>query len=445
MFSVGVKISGLDDFIAPSQDCIKPAVVENRIVTGAKRGTIKVESDGTYKELSSNGDEVLLQKAKITLNDCLACSGTRKTGSVFAATVSPQSVASLAAFYSDDFISTAERISFYLKSIGVDYVFDSNIGRNLTLLESGKEFVERFRGKSEHFPVFTSSCPGWICYAEKTHGDFILPFISKVKSPQQMMGSLIKRQLASSLKVDADLVYHFTVMPCFDKKLEALRSDFVVPGTEIKEVDCVVATNELFLMMAESSQSFTTFEKKPFDSLVDLLEGRLNREYTFRSHEGSGAGGYIEHVFKYAADQLFGVKNPPLDFVVKRSTDHKELFLNIDGEIKLRFAVAYGFKNLGNFAMKLKKNNLKYDYVEIMACPSGCLNGGGQLRSEAANNKELLNEVTARYWSLPTMEPSFDVDLSNEKSECADDVNSFFFAEYKSVPKMNTNSLNIKW
>ena len=75
MFSVGVKISGLDDFIAPSQDCIKPAVVENKIVTGAKRGTIKVESDGTYKELSSNGDEVLLQKAKITLNDCLACSG----------------------------------------------------------------------------------------------------------------------------------------------------------------------------------------------------------------------------------------------------------------------------------------------------------------------------------------------------------------------------------
>ena len=354
----------------------------------------------------------------------------------------------MAEFYKESFESTAAKVSSFLKSLGVNYVFDTNVGRNLTLLESGKEFVKRFRGSKENLPVFTSSCPGWICYAEKTHGEFILPYISRVKSPQQMMGSLVKRHLAKVLNEDPSNIYHFTVMPCFDKKLEALRSDFVVPGTEIKEMDCVVATNELFLMIAETGSSLDTLDGTPFDCLLSLLNEKQKRAYQFTSHEGSGAGGYIEYVFKYASEKLFNVVRPSIDFVTKRSTDHKELFLTVDGEVKLRFAVAYGFKNLGNFAMKLKKKNLKYDYVEIMACPSACLNGGGQLRSESVSNKELLSNVTRKYLSLPVSEPTFQTDFYSYATESNEEVGgdgSFLFAEYKSVPKLNTNSLNIKW
>ena len=364
--------------------------------------------------------------------------------------MSPQSVSSLAAFYDLEFVETAERLCTCLKSLGVNFVFDSSIGRNLTLLESGKEFIERFK-TSTHLPLFTSSCPGWICYAEKTHGDFILPHISRVKSPQQMMGSLVKRYLSTSLPCNAQNIYHFTVMPCFDKKLEALRPDFTLEeDTNIQEVDCVVATNELLLLILESGKSLSAYERTPFDSLVDLITSSSNAPYVFKSHEGSGSGGYVEYVFKYAAENLFGIQNPGMNFICKRSSDHKELFLTIDGEVKLRFAVANGFKNLGNFAMKLKKKNLKYDYVEIMACPSGCLNGGGQLRSETLSNKNLLKKVEEKYMSLPVELPGFEISFDGTSSEAMKErdqmsSNKFLFAEYKAVPKLNTNSLNIKW
>ena len=351
----------------------------------------------------------------------------------------------MAAFYDLSFNETAEKVSGCLKSLGVGYVFDTSVGRNLTLIQCGKEFVERYRNCCEDLPVFTSSCPGWICYAEKTHGDFILPHLSFVKSPQQMMGILVKRYLARHLGIDSSDIFHFTVMPCYDKKLEATRSDFVTPGTEIRDVDTVIATNELNLLFDQLDTPFRDFKQMPFDDLTTICRTGEKTPYNFKSHPGSGSGGYIEFVFKYAAKELFNIEDPELNFVIKRNADHQELFLTVDGETKLRFAVANGFRNLGNFAMKLKKKTLKYDYVEIMACPSGCLNGGGQLRMENDPKNTFLIKVKEKYFSLDNVVPSDEWFRKDFEHEGGQNMDSIFVAKYKNVPKLDVNSLNIQW
>ncbi len=123
-----------------------------------------------------------------------------------------------------------------------EYVFDTTFARDFSLHESQREFVERFKTSSKHLPLLSSSCPGFICYAEKTHGSFILPYISDVKSPQQIMGSLIKEYLAKKLDVTPDVFYHVSVMPCFDKKLEASRKEFYNEFHQTRDVDCVLST-----------------------------------------------------------------------------------------------------------------------------------------------------------------------------------------------------------
>ena len=119
----------------------------------------------------------------------------------------------------------------YFKSLGADFVFDLKIPEDISLMEQTKEFVEQYQNKrsteastkSGKHTILTSACPGWICYAEKTHGSWILPYISRVKSGQQIMGSIVKQHLSKTLRVSSSDIIHVTVMPCFDKKLEGKK------------------------------------------------------------------------------------------------------------------------------------------------------------------------------------------------------------------------------
>lgn len=136
----------------------------------------------------------------------------------------------------------------YLKHLGFDYVLHTKIADDLALIESRNEFLERFKSSAtdknvQNLPMLASSCPGWVCYAEKTHGNFILPYISTTRSPQQIMGVLVKQWLASKVGIPANRIYHVTVMPCYDKKLEASRTDFYSEVTESKDVDCVITSS----------------------------------------------------------------------------------------------------------------------------------------------------------------------------------------------------------
>lgn len=138
---------------------------------------------------------------------------------------------------------------FFKNYFSAEFVFDTTFSREFSLIESEREFVERFKqnqlGSSDaKLPILTSSCPGWICYAEKTHGSFILPYISRVKSPQQIMGSLVKDYLCKNVfDITPDKIYHVTIMPCFDKKLESSRKDFFNEFHQSKDVDCVLSTS----------------------------------------------------------------------------------------------------------------------------------------------------------------------------------------------------------
>jgi iron only hydrogenase large subunit-like protein len=179
--------------------------------------------------------------------------------------ISPQSRASLAAKYGIGLKTFTRKLCGYFKhKLSAEFVFDTTFSREFSLLESQREFVERYKQQKQHdkqsdestamsaakLPILSSACPGWICYAEKTHGSFILPYISSVKSPQQVMGTLIKEYLCKKLDTTPDKIYHLTVMPCYDKKLEASRKDFYNELYDTKDVDCVLSTSKpIFLLL----------------------------------------------------------------------------------------------------------------------------------------------------------------------------------------------------
>ncbi|NXU61300.1 NARFL factor, partial [Horornis vulcanius] len=292
-FSGVLQLTELDDFIAPSQECIKPVKVEK---TGKAAAKIRIEADGSYFQVNQDGEAQKLEKAKITLNDCLACSGcitsaesvlisqqsheelckvlalnkaaAAQEQKVVVVSVSPQSRASLAARCKLGLLQTAQRLTTFLKS--VHYVFDTTFSRNFSLLESQREFVRRFHQQAEDkkaLPMLASACPGWICYAEKTHGSFIIPHISTTKSPQQVMGSLVKGYFAEQKHLSPDRIYHVTVMPCYDKKLEASRPDFFNQEYQTRDVDCVITTGEVLKLLEQEGVSLADVDPAPLDTM----------------------------------------------------------------------------------------------------------------------------------------------------------------------------------
>lgn len=184
-----------------------------------------------------------------------ACgSGLEEQPKVVVFTLSQQPVLSLAQRYGLSVEKAAAHLSGYFRHLGADYVLNTKIADDLALLESREEFLERFRNKdssngepNKPLPMLSSSCPGWVCYAEKTHGQTIIPHIATTRSPQQIMGVLVKRWLAEKLNVPSDRLYHVTIMPCFDKKLEASREDFFHEVTSSPDVDCVITSSKYLI------------------------------------------------------------------------------------------------------------------------------------------------------------------------------------------------------
>nr|XP_034807483.2 cytosolic iron-sulfur assembly component 3 isoform X1 [Pan paniscus] len=513
-FSGALQLTDLDDFIGPSQECIKPVKVEKRAGSGVAK--IRIEDDGSYFQINQDGGTRRLEKAKVSLNDCLACSGCITSAETVLITqqsheelkkvldankmaapsqqrlvvvsVSPQSRASLAARFQLNPTDTARKLTSFFKKIGVHFVFDTAFSRHFSLLESQREFVRRFRGQADcrqALPLLASACPGWICYAEKTHGSFILPHISTARSPQQVMGSLVKDFFAQQQHLTPDKIYHVTVMPCYDKKLEASRPDFFNQEHQTRDVDCVLTTGEVFRLLEEEGVSLPNLEPAPLDS---LCSGASAEEPS--SHRGGGSGGYLEHVFRHAARELFGIhvaevtykplrrvgespgscpvipwspaglpfqtgrslvgvpcrQTPP---VPPRNKDFQEVTLEKEGQVLLHFAMAYGFRNIQNLVQRLKRGRCPYHYVEVMACPSGCLNGGGQLQAPDRPSRELLQHVERLYGMVraeapedaPGVRELYTHWLQGTDSECA---GRLLHTQYHAVEKASTG-LGIRW
>jgi iron only hydrogenase large subunit-like protein len=435
-FSNALRLSDLNDFLAPSQSCIKPmldAASAPPTASGAsaaagsrKKAHIEIGVDGQYSEVSADGStRVPLPQAKITLNDCLACSGcvtSAETVLITAqsvdqvradlaaalahvpprpvvVTLASQSVASLAARHNLSMLATYRRLVHVLRSqFGVARVCDAAFARDVALLETLDEFVAR-RRDSQPLPLLASSCPGWVCYAEKAHGALVLPFMSRTKSPQQLMGSLVRQLLAPQLACAASDIYHLAVMPCFDKKLEASRNEFA------RDVDCVIATNELPALLNECD--FVALPEAPLDE-SDLLLSNVDNSGLAASTAG-GSGGYAEFILRHAPARLLGAEAAAAcsvkPWVSGRNKDLQTAeVVDAHGAVVLKVAVVNGFRNIQTLVSWLKKG-AKIDFVEVMACPSGCVNGGGQLRPVAENDRaptrtdgeRLLSAVHARY------------------------------------------------
>ncbi|KAM7263185.1 hypothetical protein ACFE04_000868 [Oxalis oulophora] len=321
-----------------------------------------------------------------------------------------ESRASLAVHFGLSPVQVYKKLTTFLKSLGVKAVYDTSCSRDIALIESCNEFVSRYkqsqttddeRSKSS-LPLLSSACPGWICHAEKLLGSFVLPYISSVKSPQQTIGATIKHHLCNKIGVRPNEIYHVTIMPCLDKKLEAAREDFVFqPESQeecqdngIREVDSVLTSGEILDLIQLKGVDFEALEESPLDRILTNVdeEGHL---YGVTG----GSGGYAETVFRYAAKTLFGKEIlGPLDFRTIRNSDFQELTLQVEGKTVLKFVLCYGKSNLQNIVRKFKMQKCDFHFVEVMACSSGCLNGGGQIKPKPGQSpKDLIKLLETAY------------------------------------------------
>lgn len=558
-FSGALTLTDLNDYLGPSQACIKPVSGKDAPSTeqkevGAASTEIAIDADGEYYE-STSGQigtnnaslddnkpraRTRLETAEISLNDCLACSGcvtsaesvligmqsvdelrkaTAKKGTIeddapthIVVSISPQSLASLSAKYSRSLAdplplqTVLHRVEHFLKSkMQVDTVIDTSFARHMSLAEQAKEFRERkeesLSSTQPTLPMLASACPGWICYAEKTHGELI-PLISKTRSPQQIAGILAKRYLVESGALTSSdrgfRVYHTTVMPCYDKKLEASRQDFFDDITQSRDVDLVITTGELDdLMQAESFNLASPIEN--VESEVSMTPPDSLQEASVSpgipsllQQPGSSSGSYLFDLIRRvwveyleeSQDSASSKPFPKLAVKMIRSADYTEYVLYAqDGSGKILFkgAQCYGFRNLQNLVRKVQRqtglkskkaaagslldgpstlnserrsaNGLRgrgrggmvrrgrgglagrsattessplarsdaienvvedeesraYDFVEVMACPGGCVNGGGQIRPPGqANGSAGSSALTARTITADVTEAILD-------------------------------------
>ena len=253
-----------------------------------------------------------------------------------------------------------------LKRLGFDKVFDTNTGADLTIMEEANEFIERFT-KNDNLPMITSCSPGWVKYIEMNYPE-LLPHLSSCKSPHEMFGAILKTYYANREGLDPEKIYVVSVMPCIAKKFERQRPE--MKEDNLYDVDNVITTRELARMIKQANIEFEKLEDSNFDSPMG---------------EASGAGaifgttgGVMEAALRTAQDTLTGEDLPKIDFEQVRGGDGiKRATINIAGK-DINVVAASGLANAKTILEEIKSGKANYQFVEIMACPGGCIMGGGQ-------------------------------------------------------------------
>lgn len=518
----------LNDFISPSVACIKPieslptssnppptdnASLEHEVILGGQQ----------HPDSTTASDQNPSSPSKISLTDCLACSGcvtsaeavlvslqshnevlsvldaapalrVVRRGDAFAveglddpdaklfvASVSPQARASLAAACGPG--TSARQAGHMIERLlrgrdglagggrfnnGFAWVVDTNSAREACLVLGADEV--RDGGAAPTKPVLTSSCPGWICYAEKTH-PYVLPHLSRVKSPQALMGTLLKTTLSKKLGISPDRIWHLAVMPCLDKKLEASREELTdsvwagsgKPGRGVRDVDCVITSKEILMLTESRGIDFFGLSKSQLPASTTFPDAQLH-DFLFPRHGGKrphpdagSSGGNLHFILQ---DMISRHPGSQLQTIRGRNADVVEFnVVSVTGEPIFKAAKYYGFRNIQNIVRKLKpakvsrmpggkpfgaarrptaqSRGLDFGYVEVMACPGGCTNGGGQVKVSdpviverkglSANpgpqeQKEWLAQVDEAYFSMSESdsEPENDAAASQNGNGATD-------------------------
>lgn len=254
-----------------------------------------------------------------------------------------------------------------LKLLGFDKVYDTNFGADLTIMEEGYEFINRLQNGGV-LPMITSCSPGWINYCEKEYPD-LLDHLSSCKSPHMMLGAMIKSYYAKQHQLDPKNIYVVSIMPCVAKKGEKERSQMI--KDEMKDVDAVLTTRELGKLIKMFGVNFIDLKDEEFDQ--DMFG-----EYTGAGVIFGASGGVMEAALRTVVDVL---TNQDLDNIeyhsVRGQRGLKEATLQV-GDLKVNVAVAHSMTIAKPLLEEIKAGTSKYHFIEIMGCPGGCINGGGQ-------------------------------------------------------------------
>ncbi|RYP70259.1 hypothetical protein DL771_005562 [Monosporascus sp. 5C6A] len=502
----------LNDFISPGVACIKPVETLPAAVPPTDEAALEHEVivDGQGPPSTTNANA----PTQISLTDCLACSGcvtsaeavlvslqshsellsvldsapglrirydesgeARVEGlenpesKLFVASVSPQTRASLAAVIgpgTSEADAGRKIAQLLMGECGLraggrwnnafTWVVDTNTAREACLVLGAEEVLGE-SGAAK--PILTSSCPGWVCYAEKTH-PHVLPHMSRVKSPQALMGILLKTTLSRKLGIPPDRIWHLAVMPCFDKKLEASREELTdavwggdgKPGRGVRDVDCVITSKEILMLTESRGLDFFGLSKAPIPTSLQIpFPDPAVHRFLFPSRRirqsdtaAGTSGGNLYFILQYVAAQHPGSN---IETTRGRNVDVVEYTVkSATGEPIFRAARYYGFRNIQNLVRRLKparpsrmpggktvgatkrpigkSTGMEYAYVEVMACPGGCTNGGGQIKvddpvvMERKGREAKPGPLEQKQWLAEVDEAYFSADEAG--AERGDDV-----------------------
>ncbi len=255
-----------------------------------------------------------------------------------------------------------------LRRLGFDAIFDTSVGADLTIMEESKELIKKIENGNCKYPLFTSCCPGWIRYVETKHTE-LLPYISTCKSPMEMFGAVIKEHFKGLDKAEGMETVSVAIMPCTAKKYEAAREEFIRDG--IADVDYVLTTTEVVKMIKEIGIQFNELDPEASDMPFSL-------------YSGAGVifgvtGGVTEAAVRRVVADKSSKSLKDIEFIGLRGMDGVKICeLTLSDELSLKIAVVSGLANAEALIRKIACGEEHFDFVEVMACPGGCISGAGQ-------------------------------------------------------------------
>jgi len=272
-----------------------------------------------------------------------------------------------------------------LKKLGFVKVFDTDTAADLTIMEEGTELVERIKNNGK-LPLITSCSPGWIKFCEHNYPD-LLDNLSTCKSPQNMFGAVLKSYYAEKMGIDPSKIFVVSVMPCTAKKFEAVRPELASTG--YPDVDAVLTTRELAQMINQAGIDFRNLPDENFDDPMG--------EATGAGVIFGVTGGVMEAALRSVPYLLTGKDDENIDIKVVRGVENiKEAEIEVNG-LKIKAAVVHGLGNARKLLDKVRAGEADYHFIEIMACPGGCVNGGGQpIQPASVRNEMDIRAVRAK-------------------------------------------------
>ena len=311
-------------------------------------------------------------------------------------------------------ISTGKIITA-VKQLGFDYVFDTNFGADLTIVEEATEFLHRLNDPDAVFPMFTSCCPAWVNYIEKSRPDLI-PHLSSCRSPLAMLASVVKNIFPKKIGVDRSQIYHVAFMPCTAKKDEIRRPQFE------DETDLVITSRELALLIKDAKIDFKNLPESEGDTIYS--------EYTGGGAIFCATGGVMEAAIRSAYKFITGKEMKPIDLKEVRGAKEgiKKATVDINGK-KINIAVAHGIKNAMELLAKIQAKEPGFEnihFLEVMACPGGCAAGGGSPRAKGKKGIEKRLDATYK------LDESLPKRTSQDNQQLQDLYNESFDGEFGS-------------